>query len=132
MAVIVLVSEPMLRQSVTATLWGLPRVRTPATPMATISPLWTTAAAMPGTSCFWMMGVSGGETSLGGGAAAWTLMQARESTAKTIARTVFIRPAPGWSVVPIIIVQVRHCRITDQRSAAGRAMATFPNLKDRD
>jgi hypothetical protein len=39
-----------------AILSGLPRVRTPATPRATVSPLRTTAAAMPGTSCFWMIG----------------------------------------------------------------------------
>jgi hypothetical protein len=52
MAVIALVSEPMWKRSPAATFSGLPRVRTPAAPTATVSPLRTTAATMPGTSCF--------------------------------------------------------------------------------
>src|SRR3954468_408488 len=85
MAVIALVSEPMWKRSERVILSGLPRVRTPATPRATVSPLRTTAAAMPGTSCFWIMGARIGETSLGG--AAWMVAGVRQSRAKAIAET---------------------------------------------
>ena len=95
MAVIALVSEPMWNRSATAILSGLPRVRTPATPRATISPLWTTAAAMPGTLCFRMMGARSAETSFDGGAAAWTVMGVMQSRARAMARMGFTRVAPG-------------------------------------
>src|SRR6185312_11905615 len=63
-----------------AILCGLPRVRTPATPTATTSPWRTTAAAMPGTSSFLIMGPSNPEISFGGAAAARTVIGMRHRT----------------------------------------------------
>src|SRR5688500_18604141 len=90
MAVIALVSEPMWKRSAAAILSDFPRVRTPATPRATVSPLRTTAAAMPGTSYSWMTGVRSAETSLDGGAAAWIVMGMRQRRARAMAKMSFI------------------------------------------
>src|SRR5205085_428439 len=73
---------------------GLPRVRTPATPTATISPLCTTATAMPGTSCFWMIGMSSADTSFAGPVAARTLIGVRQSMAHATAKMIFMSVAP--------------------------------------
>src|SRR5688572_20721746 len=45
---------------------------------------------MPGTSCFWMMGVSSAETFFDFGVAAWAVTGMRQPTARAIAITNFI------------------------------------------
>src|SRR5687767_12394388 len=99
MAVMAFVSEPMWKRSVSWTLSGLARVRTPATPVATVSPLRTTAAAMPGRSCFSRMGVRRGETSFVVGVEARRVNGVRHSSPRARRRMDFIRLAPGWGVM---------------------------------
>ena len=51
-------------------------------------------AAMPGASCFWMIGAKRAETSFGGRGLSWMLIGVVKSKAGAMASTGFIRVAP--------------------------------------